>query len=80
MVENFRKSLVLLAYLSRLSHIIDWWHCSTLMEDSTWKIAWQYFNCLPKPMLLLLNLDGKNCTIKLFLKFLKTGKGDRFVT
>ena len=63
MVENFRKSLVLLAYLSRLSHIIDWW-----------KIAWQ------KPMFLLLNLDGKNCTIKLFLKFLKTGKDDRFVT
>ena len=45
MVENFGKSWVFLIYLSRLSHIIGWWHCSTLIY--TWKIAMQYFNYLP---------------------------------
>ena len=49
MAERFGKSWVLLIDLSRLNHIIDSWHCRTLMEDYTWKTARQYFNCLPKP-------------------------------
>ena len=33
MVEKFRKSFVLLIYLSRFSHLIDWWHLT-----HSWKI------------------------------------------
>ena len=38
MAETFGKSWVLLFCLR---------HCCTLMEDYTWKIARNYFNCLP---------------------------------
>ena len=48
MVEKFQKSWLLLAHQSRLSQIIDWWHCSTFMDEYRWKISRQYFNCLPQ--------------------------------
>ena len=37
MVEKFGKSWVLSICVSRISHIIDYWHCSTLIY--LWKIA-----------------------------------------
>ena len=64
--------------VEKLSHIIDWWHCSTLMKDYTWKISRQYFNCLPKPSVSLSATEILFLPIKLkillqgFLRFIKT--------
>ena len=64
--------------VEKLSPIIDRWHCGTLMEDYTWKISRQYFNCLPKPNVSLSATEILFLLIKLkilplgFLKFIKT--------
>ena len=56
MVEKFGKSWVLSICLSRISDIIDYWHCSTLIY--MWKIATQFYNCLSNSNQIFLPLKS----------------------
>ena len=56
MVKKLGKSWVLSICLSRISHIIDYWHCSTLIYS--WNIATQFYNYLSYNICVSYNISA----------------------